>query len=150
MGDAPIHQVTRRHLVHVRGRRFGLQNCASVRAVSETRRVTISHRIVRIGPLLNRSNEGIIRVDDIDFLCVYHNRQVRDATVCHFVKLCGPHNDSQCHKSTFGTLCGRHVGPLGHKSTCCSFVWATRRFARAQVNIVYICVGDTPVHKVTS
>ena len=61
--------------------------------------------------------------------------------------------DTPIHQVTsqlFAHLCWRHAGSLGHKSTFCTFVWATRRFTRSHVNILYICVGDTPVHQVTS
>ena len=45
----------------------------------------------------------------------------------------GPHADSQGHNSTFGTR-----------------VWTTRRLTRSQLNIWYMCVDDTPNHKITT
>ena len=100
VGHTPIHKVTIQHLVHVCGRRFELQKCASVRAVAGTGWVTISHRSVRIGPFFNQTNEGKIHVDDFDFSFA--------------------HRDHQVH----------HTKPQGHKSTFCTFVGTTRRFTR--------------------
>ena len=74
----------------------------------------------------------------------------RQATRQHLVHLCVRRADSPSHKSTFGTLCWRHAGPPGRDSTFGTCVRATRRFTNSQVNILYMCVGDTPIHQVTS
>ena len=101
--------------------------------MSETRWVDISHRSVRIGPLSNRTNEGIIRVDDLGFLCAHHNHQVRHTKVCHFAHVCGRHVDSSSHNATFGT-----------------HVWAARRLTKSQFNIWYTCVDDSVIHRVAT
>ena len=178
MGDAPIHQVTSQHLVHLCGRHadspchkssictlcgrhaFDIwyiclddaSNCKlrertrGVRSKVSPFRTEVSEPVhFLIGPMKENARRRSCLFD-------VPIGTIRFATRTYvFLSTCV--GDTPIHQVTmqlFAHLCGRHADSPGHKSTCGTCVWATRRFTRSQANILYMCVGDTPIHKVTS
>ena len=104
--DSPGHNSTFGTRVWTTAR---IAKMASVCVVPETWWVTISHRGVRIGPFSNRTNEGIMRVDDLGFSCAHHNHQFLHTSVCHLASVCGRHVGSPFATQHSVHLRGRHA-----------------------------------------